>query len=425
LPCFALSSHGLVSARSTSFASAAGKIVPGDRTKLVQPFESGVVRAIRVHDGQSVKAGEVLIELDPTISEAELEHLRSDLLSAQLDVSRLRAALAGRTDRLEDPPEQADPALVQMHLEFLTSLHNENVTKLSEIDRQKSQKEAERFTILGMLEKTEKLIPILQERVDVRKYLSEKELGSKLQYLTDLQELVGLQQDFRVQRNRYEEAQAAVDVIAETRKKVVSEYRRQLLEDLLKASQKAADLRQDVLKAQRRTNLQVLTAPITGMVQQLSVHTVGGVVTPAQTLAVIVPTDGPIEIEAMVSNRDIGFVHAGQDVAIKVDTFNFTRYGLLRGKVLSVSPDSIVHDRLEGPDRFGRAVPDTSEPKGQELLYVAHVSLDRTNIQIEDKQIDLFPGMAVTAEIKTGSRTIISYLLSPLLRYAQESFRER
>lgn len=161
------------------------------------------------------------------------------------------------------------------------------------------------------------------------------------------------------------------------------------------------------------------------MVQQLSVHTVGGVVTPAQTLAVIVPTDGPIEIEAMVSNRDIGFVHAGQDVAIKVDTFNFTRYGLLGGKVLSVSPDSIVHDRVEGPDRFGRAVPDTSEPKGQELLYVAHVSLDRTNIQIEDKEIDLFPGMAVTAEIKIGSRTIISYLLSPLLRYAQESFRER
>lgn len=406
-------------------ASAAGKIVPGGGTKLIQPFESGVVRAIHVHDGQRVKSGEVLIELDPTISEAELQHLRSDLLSAQLEVSRLRAALAGRTDALENPPEQASSALIQMHLEFLRSQHAEYIAKLSEIDQQKSQKEAERYTILGTLDKTEALIPILRERVDVRKYLADKELGSKLQYLSDLQELVGLQQDFEIQRSRYEEAAAAVDALTETRIKVMSEYRRQLLEDLVKATQKAADLKQDVLKAERRTKLQVLTAPITGTVQQLSVHTVGGVVTPAETLAVIVPSDGHIEIKAMVSNRDIGFVHAGQNAAIKVDTFNFTRYGLLRGKVLNVSSDAIVHNRPQEPDRSRSPTTDSSEPDGQELLYVARVSLDRTKMQIEDKEIDLSPGMAVTVEIKTGSRTIISYLLSPVLRYAQESFRER
>ncbi len=406
-------------------ASAAGKIVPGERTKLIQPFESGVVRAIHVRDGQSVTSGELLIELDPTVSEADLRHLQSDLLSTRLEVSRLRAALAGRTQELEDPPSDASAAMIQMHLDVLASQNAEYAAKLSEIDRQKSQKDAERYTILGMLDKTDALIPILQKRVEVRKYLADNELGSQLQYLADLQELVGLQQDFRVQRSRYEEAAAAVEALAETRRKVVFEHRRQLLEDLIKASQKAVGLEQDTVKAQQRAQLQRLTAPITGTVQQLAIHTVGGVVTPAEALAVLVPSSGEIEIEATVSNKDIGFVHAGQDAAIKVGTFNFTRYGLLRGKVLSVSSDSIARGHAPESESAKPSSVNPNDQNGDGLSYVARISLDRTKMHVEDRDIDLAPGMAVTVEIKTGSRAIISYLLSPFLRYAQETFRER
>jgi len=164
------------------------------------------------------------------------------------------------------------------------------------------------------------------------------------------------------------------------------------------------------------------------MVQQLAIHTVGGVVTPAQALLVLVPSDSRLEIEAMVSNRDIGFVRPGQAVEIKVDTFNFTRYGLLHGQVLSVSQDAIVRDRpRDRPEERGQgaAANETSEPKGQELNYSARISLDRTHMQIDEQMVNLAPGMAVTAEIKTGSRTILSYLLSPLLRYRQETLRER
>jgi hemolysin D len=151
------------------------------------------------------------------------------------------------------------------------------------------------------------------------------------------------------------------------------------------------------------------------------------VVTPAQALMVIVPRDSQLEIEAMVSNRDIGFVHAGQEVEIKVDTFNFTRYGLLHGTVLSVSQDAIIRDKPQ--DRAGERTPgaqnDTSEPKGQELNYSARIALDRAQMQVDDRTVNLAPGMAVTAEIKTGSRTVLSYVLSPLLRYRQETLRER
>jgi hemolysin D len=170
-----------------------------------------------------------------------------------------------------------------------------------------------------------------------------------------------------------------------------------------------------------------LTAPVDGVVQQLAVHTVGGVVTPAQALAVVVPSESQLEIDAMLSNRDIGFVHPGQKAEIKVDTFNFTRYGLLHGDVISVSSDAITRDRQQATsnDRAAGSAQSTSEPKGQELEYAARISLDRSYMQVEDRLVKLGPGMAVTVEIRTGSRRIISYLLSPLAKYKQEALRER
>ena len=161
--------------------------------------------------------------------------------------------------------------------------------------------------------------------------------------------------------------------------------------------------------------------------QQLTIHTVGGVVTPAQALLAVVPSDSLLGMEGHHSNRDIGFVHAGQEAEIKINTFSFTRYGLLHGTVLTVSQDAVIRDRRQdrADDRALGTQNDTSEPKGQELNYSARISLDRTRMQIDDRVVDLSPGMAATVEIKTGSRTILSYLLSPLLRYRQEALHER
>ncbi len=409
--------------------AASGRIIPSSRTKVIQPFETGIVRAIHVRDGQSVKAGEVLIELDPTVAEAELRHMQSDLMAARLEAARLRAVLAGQEDPLLDfhPPEGARPEAIELQRRFLTSQIAEQKAKIEEIKRQESQKEAERATIRATINKINETIPLLEERVKVRRYLYEKELGSKLLYLSDYQDLVAQQQDLLVQKSRYREADAAAAAMIEARLKMVAEYQRTLLDDLTKAEQKAAGLAQDVVKAVQRTQYQALGAPVDGTVQQLSVHTVGGVVTPAQALMVVVPADSGLEIEAMVSNRDIGFVHVGDDVEVKIDTFNFTRYGLIHGKVLSISQDAITRDKpqYKSIDPTPGSATTSSEPKGQELVYAARISLDRTQMQVEENRVNLSPGMAVTAEIKTGSRAIISYLLSPLLKYRQESLRER
>ncbi len=410
-------------------ASAAGKVVSGGRSKVVQPFETGVVRAIRVQDGQSVKAGDVLIELDPTVNEAERDHLHDDLTAERLNIARLRAALASDENPITDfvAPVDADPVLVSTQRQLLANQVSEHRAKVASLARQQAQKEAEHETIFATIHKLEALIPVIQQRVEIRKILMEKEIGSKLTYYEIQQLLVEQQEELNVQKSHLHEAEAAVAAIQETRAQAVAEYSKGLSDDLAKSEQKANGLAQDLIKAQQKTRLQQLTSPVDGVVQQLAVHTVGGVVTPAQSLLVIVPDDSMLEIEAMVSNRDIGFVQPGQEAEIKIDTFNFTRYGLLHGAVASVSQDAIIRDRP--PERSNeRALGtqhDTSEPNGQELNYSARVSLDRTKMQVEDRMVSLAPGMAVTVEIKTGSRTILDYLLSPLRRYRQEILRER
>jgi membrane fusion protein, hemolysin D len=410
-------------------ATASGKVVPSGQVKLVQPFETGVIRAIHTYDGQSVKAGDVLIELDPTMSAAEQEHVRSDLIAARLDVARLRAALSDSDNPQSefDPPAGASDALIAMQRQFLTRQTEEYRAKLSSLDRQRAQKEAERDTIAATISKLEADEPIIRQRMDIRKNLADRELGSKLTYLEILQLLTENEKDTAIQQSRLDEANAALAAVIETRAQAVAEFHRTLFGDLAEAERKAAGLTGDLARAEQRTKLQVLTAPVDGVVQQLSVHTVGGVVTPAQQLAVVVPSDAILEVEAMVSNRDIGFMHVGQDAQIKVDTFNFTRYGVLHGRVVNVSQDAIVRDAPSDKMRNHAAEAEStnSEPKDQQLSFAARVSLDRTKIAVDDAFANLSPGMAVTVDVKTGSRRIISYLLSPLLKYQQEALRER
>jgi hemolysin D len=410
-------------------ASAPGKIIPSGGTKVIQPFETGIVRAIHVRDGQHVNAGDVLIELDPTINESERNHFQVDLTAAQLEIARLRAALVddGDPSAAFHPPDNADRSQVELQRAYLTRQTAEYQAKLQALDRQREQKQAERETIEATIAKLSAIGPIVQQRVDIRKASSDREYTSKFQYLEMQQLLVEQQQELLVQRSHARETVASIAALTEARAQAVAEYHRTLFGQLAEAERKAEGLSQDVAKAQQKINAQYLKAPIDGTVQQLAIHTVGGVVTPAQVLLALVPLDSHLEIEAMILNRDVGFVRPKQQAEIKVDTFNFTRYGLLRGEVLSVSRDAIVRDKPV--DRASEKTPGadstSSEPKGQELSFAARISLDRTQMQIDDEMINLTPGMAVTVEIKTGSRSVMGYLLSPLIRYGHDSLRER
>ena len=409
-------------------ASASGKIVPSGKSKVVQPFETGVVHAINVTDGQSVKAGDTLIELDRTISDAELEHLNADWIAAKLDIARLDAALADGVDPMKDfhPPAEASPGLVATQGQLLSGQVAEQRAKTAGLDRQRAQKEAERATVAATIAKLEATIPIMTDRVGVHKTLFDHGNGSKLAYLESLEPLVEQQQDLIVQRSRLREAEAALATVVAARSQTDAEYRRTLSTELAEAERKAAGLGGDLAKARERTRLQWITSPVDGVVQQLAIHTIGGVVTPAQQLMVIVPAEGGVEIEAEVGNRDIGFVHVGQEAEIKINTFDFTRYGLVRGHVVTLSHDALPELRRGEPSEDLQSGRDNANGKaaGAGPDYAAIVSLDRTQMNIDGERLALMPGMAVTVEFKTGARTLISYLLSPLFRYRHDSMRE-
>ena len=411
-------------------AAAQGKIIPTERTKVIQPLEAGVVHSINVQDGQTVKAGDVLIEIDSTITEAERDRIQKEYIQQELDVSRLKAAI-NLTDAPEItfvPPEGASDAQIAAQRTLLMNQLQEIKAKLEGLDQQITQQQGNLTSVTATINKLSEAMPYLTKRADARKYLSDKGYGSKLDYLTTQQDLVEHQQEVEVQKGKQSEALGAVASLQQQRKQAEAEYQHKNLGDLEEAQQKASSLHEQLLQATQKYRLQTLTAPVDGTVQQLAIHTEGGVVTPAQVLMSIVPADSHLEIEAMVSNKDIGFVHADQEAAIKVDTFSFTRYGLLHGKVMTVSQDAVVHDKPQGSASDKQqtgAESDSSEPKGQELVYTARVSLDQTQMQIDDRLVTLSPGMAVTVEIKTGARHVISYLLSPIKKHAAQAMRER
>jgi membrane fusion protein, hemolysin D len=412
-------------------ATAQGKIVPVGRVKVIQPLETGNVTAIRVSDGDRVRQGQVLVELDRTASVADRNRIAHDLLRTRLDVVRLVALRAGLDAEVASPvgfapPADAPPYDVERTRAAMLAQAEQQAAKIAAFDKQIAQKAAEAEQIATAIAKIEAALPIVVETAQIREKVMRMEFGNRLAHLDAQLKLTDLRHDLKIQQRRAAENAAARQALEWQREQTRAEYARAVVTELVDAESKAAQLAEDLVKAEKRIQDQVLRAPIDGTVQQLALHTIGGVVTPAQVLMVVVPADSTIEIEAMGLNKDIGFVHEADPAEIKVDTFNFTKYGLLHGKVISVSQDAVIRDRAagQGNAQASQTTP-TSEPPGQELLYAARVSLDRTQIQVDDRLVDLSPGMAVTVEIKTGERRIVEFLLSPLLRYKQESLRER
>lgn len=413
-------------------ATAQGKVVPTGRVKVIQPLESGIVSAIHVSDGDKVREGEILIEMDQTTSRADRDRARYDLMHSRLDAARLSALRAGLDNGYAPvdftPPGGAPPYEVARTQATMQAQAEQQIAKIASIEQQIAQKIAEADSSRAAIEKLEAGLPYLTDTADIRRKAMQIEFGNRIAYLDAEFRLSDQNHELVTQRRHAVEVEAARKALEASREQTRAEYVRGIVTDLAEAEQKAAQAEQDLIKAEKKMQDQILRAPMDGTVQQLATHTVGGVVTPAQALLVVVPTDARVEVEAMVLNNDIGFVHDGDAVEIKVDTFNFTKYGLLHGKVVSVSRDAIVRDKntaqSDAQHQSGQNA-HTSEPPGQELLYSARVSLDETRMQVEDRMIDLTPGMAVTAGIKTGQRRIVEYLLSPLLRYKQESLRER
>lgn len=399
-------------------AVAPGKIIPSGQVKVIQAANIGRVKAIHVADGDAVKSGQALIELDPTLAEADRERMQSDWLAGALELARWRA-LSGwlETGKTPDLRAEADRALtgsdikptdgsVDLQRALLTQAIAEQRSKVASIDQSLARRRAEAASTASVLEKLRKTLPLVVQRAESVRKLSDSNLVAKNTYLEIEQERIEAEQDLAAQESALVSTTAAIAELGEQRQLTLAEARRNALEKVEELGARVNALRQELIKARDIASNLVLASPVDGVVQQLRVHTIGGVVQPAEPLLVVVPKDQALEVEARLLNKDIGFVRAGQPVTVKVESFPFTRYGVIEGTVTSVSKDAIADEKLG-------------------LYYTARVRVNKSTMFVDGIDVLLSPGMAVTAEVTTGTRRLIEFVLSPVMKHVSESGRER
>lgn len=392
-----------------------GKIVPSGRTKLIRAFESGVVTRIAVEEGQKVGKGDLLIELDSTATGADSDRLANELQRQQLLVARLRSILGLPGGEVLDAPDDAttgfDPATLALARSLRATQLGEQDEKLAGLARELERQRAGGVAAQAEITKIQAQLPLKREQVEARRGLLEKGLTPKQQFLEMQQELIALEGEGHMAVARESESRAAIAGIERQVAQAREEFDRDRLLELTEAEEKVGQLTEELKKATQRQSLQRLMAPVAGTVQQLQLHTIGGVVEPAKPLLVIVPEDAGIEIEAEIENKDIGFVEEGQEAVVKLDAFPFTRYGTLTGHVVTISHDAVEQQSGNGqPPR---------------LTYLARIRLETDTMKVDGKEVHLSPGMVAAAEIKTGKRRLIEFILSPLMRLGDEAGRER
>ena len=343
----------------------------------------------------------------PSPDAADQAQAREQLAAARIDLARGEALLAFLDDGA--PVFDAsgiDDAVARRQRALIDAQIAEHVAQRATIIKQREERAADVAVIGSEIAKLRMTLPMVREQVAARESLLEQGFSARLVVLEIKERQVAMEQDLAIARDQLVKANAALEAAERQLDQLREEFRKTVLADLAEAEARARLAAEDLNKADMRHDLQSLTSPIDGVVQQLSVHTIGAVVKAADPLLVVVPGEGELIMEAMILNKDIGFVAEGDVVEVKLEAFPFTRYGVVDGVLEDISNDAIQDEQLG-------------------LVYQARVKLDRQSIQVRGRDILLSPGMTATAEIKTGTRRIIEFVLSPLLRYRDEALRER
>lgn len=404
-------------------AVASGKTLPAANVKVVQPLEPGTVRAIHVRNGQRVRKGQLLVELDPTMAGAEEAQATSGLLSSRITHARNAALLAhlrGQAATFQLPAGiPAEMATTQR--QFVSSLIAEYEAERSSLMQSRAERQAELSAAHSEISKLEQTLPLIEEQLVARRRLSDQGHFSKLKLLEYEQLKIEHVQNIAIQQSSAAKTRSAIANTDAQIAKLRQTFTKGAVSELSTADDETSMRSEELRKSERRTALQQLRAPVNGTVQQLAVHTIGGVVQAAQPIMIIVPEGGEVEIEARVLNKDIGFVREGQPVRVKLEAYPFTDYGLVEGRVVSLSRDSVQEPGAAASASSGgerNASPDS-------LVYMARIRLERNYLQLGARRQTIGPGLAVQAEIKTGQRRIIRYLLSPISQTVDEAGRER
>jgi hemolysin D len=411
-------------------ASAPGKFIPDGRVKEVQPLESSIVKAIHVIEGQRVSAGDLLLELDPTLSAAELAANTDKYGFNQLEQARLTAELTHAHSRMHAAGQPA--ARVALEERMRRAREQAHETKVAGARSAIEQKTQALAAAAATLRKYQETTAIAEERESSARPLVDSGAISRVDYLQLKEDLAQNRNDLAAQEKTVQQAQAAVAEATRAAEQVQRDRVADIYSDLDQRVTSEAALKGDLDKSRQLYALKWLRAPVSGLVQKVNVTTVGQVVTPAQSLVTIVPDGMPLIVEATVTNEDIGYVKVGQPVEVKVDTFPFQKYGSLQATLLSVSPDAEERsaaskdtDTRSGVGSSGDSSRPAVENANAGYVYKVRIRTQQTQFTVNGESRPIQAGMTVQADITTDRRRVIDFFLSPVIKYLDEGLKVR
>jgi hemolysin D len=388
-------------------AVAEGRLVPEGRLRSVEAAEQGVIRRLVVKEGQHVTKGQPLIYLDPTIADAEASTARNDLATARLTTARDNALLAfaaGRSEGMASPQGAANEAVEAEGMAVQARIAEYRAKVLS-LDQRRVGATATARATQAEIDKLQRTLPLLREALDLQEDLARQGFGARQKLLQQRQAYVTAQADLVAQHARLDEARAQAASLAGDAAQAREEFVSKAAQERAEAEGVIVSRGNVVREADQKQGLHVLTAPVSGTVQEVMVTNIGEVPEVGKPLVTIIPDGEPLVVEALLLNRDAGFIRPGMKAVIKLEAYPFTRYGVLHAVVERVSPDSTV-DQKRG------------------LVFPVRLRITGSSLKLPDGSKALSPGMSASAEIVTGTRTVIEYLWSPIARSLHEAGRE-
>jgi hemolysin D len=382
--------------------SARGLVIPEGDVKILQPLDTGVVSAILCREGDFVKKGQVLMEIDPSMTAPEAESKRKSLHYLELEKMRMKASLGKGGFNPDKKVHDAESIRTQreLHQSSVEGLKKQLDAKKAELGKVEediksaAKDKAYNAALLGIAQDKEKRLKAVVDIISRNEY--EKALNDVLTHSNNVEQLTHKLEGLNQQKIQLQNELGYVS----------DNFRTTTLKEYSDTHKQATGISAELEKTSFRNEKQRILSPVDGYVSNLYFHTIGGVVTPAQKLMTVVPFNAPLVIKATVLNKDIGFVKDGMPVSVKIDTFDFQKYGILKGTVRNVSKHSTDDEKL-GP------------------IYEVFINPIDTTLLVEGKQVPMTSGMSLTAEIKISKRRIIEFFIYPLIKYLDEGIKVR
>ena len=397
-------------------AVAEGKLVPSSYLKIVQPAEQGIVKEILVREGEPVKEGQVLVRMDPVLTDADVKAIRTEVLNKGIALRRIDAQLAGEPlARTDDDPAELFLQVQAQHAANVRAYENALAQERALLGKARHDLAAAQATKA----KLEQVLPYYIEQEKAYEKLTQDGFAGRLMYTDKRRERIEKEQDLRAQEFAIRASRALIEQSERKIAQIGADYRRQLQTERVDVAAQLEKAEQELAKQEHRNEYLELRAPQDGVVKDLATHTVGTVTSPGTILMTLVPKDEVLRAEVWVKNDDIGFVRPRQPAKVKLAPFTFQKYGMLDGEVTYVSADA-----NEQGGGTASAAPAPAKP-GEPLVFRTLVNLKSQVLEADGERYRLAPGMQVSAEIHLGTRTVLEYLLSPVQKAFQEAARER